>query len=209
MDRKDCLKKTAIRFLALALLLIFATALATPARAQDEKLHRVFFFVSTSQAPSTDRIVHQMAVGGAGAFDPEKREVEGGGSYVHFNNATAGTHVTIIDAGTWEPTEFVSWTPVTSGGPNGNGTVGRITASILEMHVNLISDVDQSVRPATLRIVCNIGFANISTGQAEGFKLTINGASFGTFVPLSPLRNGITQIGTLPRDIIRGNKKAR
>ncbi len=208
MSLKGQLKKVAGGFTAMVLFLFLVNALAINASAQDDKVHRVFFLVAISQAPSADGITHRIAFEGAGAFDTKKHEVEGGGSYIHWDNNTAGTNVTIIDSGTWVPTEFLSFTLTGSGGPNGNGTAGPITSGILEMHVNLISDVDQSVTSATFRLICNIGFANVSTGEVEGFRLTINGASFGTFVPLTPTV-GITHIGILPRDIVRGNKKAR
>jgi hypothetical protein len=39
---------------------------------------------------------------------------------------------------------------------------------------------------ATLELICNIGAAGLSTGEEEGFILTIPGAPFGPFVPLMP-----------------------
>lgn len=38
----------------------------------------------------------------------------------------------------------------------------------------------------TLRVACNIGPAGLSTGEAEGVTVTIDGAPVGPFVPLTP-----------------------
>lgn len=168
--------------------------------------------MSFSQAPTTtDGVVHRIGMSGAVSFDAEKGVAEGGGTYARFNQASAVPR-TIIDSGQWTPTEFVSFKrcghELFCGSATPSGVYDRITAGILELRVNLISDVNGTETPATLRLICNIGAAGVDTGQAEGFTLAIDGTTFGTFTPLTPIV-GITHIGFLDRDLIRGNKKAR
>jgi hypothetical protein len=199
----------------LVILLALVHTLATPTSADKEKIQREAVFVAFSQAPTTtDGVVHRIGMSGALSFDVENVEkgvAEGGGVYAHFNQASAVPR-TIIDSGQWFATKFVSFKrcghELFCGSATPSGVYGRITAGILELRVNLISDVNGTETPATLRLICDIGAAGVDTGEPEGFTLAIDGTTFGTFVQLTPI-SGITHIGFLDRDLIRGNKKAR
>ncbi len=196
----------------LTLLLILVTALAAPRRMSgqhnqhNQGVHRVFVFVSFSQATTSDGVAHRIGMQGSGTFNPADGEAAGGGSYSHFDNA-AFVPKPLLDSGTWKVTRFVSVAfcgqQLFCGSATPSGTYGRITAGILELRVKLISDVNGTVTPATLRLICNIGAAGISTGEAEGY--TLDGTPFGTFTPVlvpaatgPPTPLGITHLGILP-----------
>lgn len=204
-------------FLAAGLVILLALVhmLVTPTSADKGKIQREAAFVAFSQAPiTTDGVVHRIGMSGALSFDVESVEkgvAEGGGVYNHFDQASPVPR-TLIDSGQWFATEFVSFKrcghELFCGSKTPSGVYGRITAGILELRVNLISDVNGTETPATLRLICDIGAAGVDTGEPEGFTLAIDGTAFGTFVPLTPI-SGISHIGFLDRDLIRGNKKAR
>ena len=110
-------------------------------------------------------------------FNPEAETVSGGGSFVHFNNAPPPPKP-ILATGLWEATEFISW-------DHNAGTYDHINASILELEITLFPDGGDETE-ATLRLICNIGPAGLSTGEPEGFVLTVPDAPFGSFKPLVP-----------------------
>ena len=49
----------------------------------------------------------------------------------------------------------------------------------------MTADLENLGEDLTLRIICNVGPAGLTTGEAEGWLLY--GTSYGTFQPLSPL----------------------
>lgn len=185
--------KASIVFTALGILLMLSSNMAAP-RAHDKRSYgfsggvRYFKFTSFSQAPpGDDGSTPSMAMGGNGRFTPERGEVQGGGIYARTNVADPVPRP-LLDFGTWQATDIVSFDPVP------DGTYGRFTASILVLRIRLFSDVDGSVSTGTLRITCNIRDAGIRTGEPEGFRLTIDDSSFGEFSPLNPIA-GLTSIG--------------
>jgi hypothetical protein len=200
--KKQAFSKAAIGAVVTVLLILVIT-LATPGRVNARGMHREFRFVSFSQVTS-DGVVHRIAMSGSGTFNPGDSEAAGRGNYVHFNNTASGVPKPILDSGTWKVTQFVSVAfcgqQLSCGSATPSGTYGRITPGILELRVELISDVDSTVTPATLRLICNVGAAGIDTGQPEGYTLDIDGTSFGRFTPVlvsgTPL--GITHLGVEP-----------
>ncbi len=147
--------------------------------------------VSFSKANTVDSVDHRVVMHGLVRFNPAKREVEGGGGFVHFDNAPP-VPKPIIASGKWEAKEFVSYNlkspPAIS---------GLIEASILVTNVNLLPSVGPNagkVIPASLRAVCNIGTLGDAgnMGEPEGYVLTIPGSPFaaggaaGPFKPLAP-----------------------
>ncbi len=185
IDRRDFLKKAGLGSIALVSVPALTNTLATPTWA-DEDQDRVYDFVAFSKGATISGVDHRIGMRGAGSFQVEagKGKVKGGGSFVHFNNASPIPKA-ILAFGTWEPTEFVSFFTI--------GTYGLITAGILETKINLTSQ-EGTVVPATLRLICNIGAAGLSTGEVEGYKLAIPGAAFSPFVPLDPPL-GLTHLG--------------
>lgn len=169
--------------LALVSVPTIISSLAGSVRASDEDedgAERLFTFVALSKAMTIGSVVHTVAMEGAGRFDPVEGEVKGGGSFVHFNNDPAlPKPKPIIAFGKWKAKTFVSYT-------NPPGSYGRIDQSIVEMKVDLFPEGAPKVSGATLRIICNIGAAGLTTGEEEGYKLTIPGAPFGTFEPFDP-----------------------
>jgi len=116
---------------------------------------------------------HRIIMAGTGKIDDE--DVEGGGSFTHFN-AASPVPQTVLASGTWKAKSLVSFTLAGLWG-------SQFVAGILEMTVELVADFpSRAVLPATLRVVCNLGPPGISTGEPEGFKLTVPGAPFSPFV---------------------------
>ncbi len=145
---------------------------------------REYVFVSFSEAPKTaSGVVPRIGMQGAGTFMADPGWVKGGGSYVLFDNATA-VPKTVLASGLWEATKFVSYT---HGALSGAPTYGTIQPGILTLKAN----VEGIGSGLTMVLVCNVGAAGLSTGQAEGWKLV--GTSFGNFKPLSPIL-GITHL---------------
>jgi len=113
-----------------------------------------------------------MIMNGSGKFNGS--EAEGGGTYDHFDNASA-VPKTILGAGGWKAGRLLSFSLV--------GTYGVLAAGILEMEVKLLQEFpSRVVIPATLKVVCSIGAAGLDAGE-EGFTLTIPGVPFGPFEP--------------------------
>jgi hypothetical protein len=126
-----------------------------------------------------------MALNGDGKFGP--KHVEGGGTFVLFNDAPDGTPKPILGFGRWKAKKFVSYTNVA-------GSYGPIIASILELEVDLIIEFPApEVVPGTLRLVCNVDPAGLTTGEPEGFTLTITNSG-EVFLPAVPAV-GLTHIG--------------
>jgi hypothetical protein len=74
------------------------------------------------------------------------------------------------------------------------GRYGPIVASVLELEVELIVEFPApEVVPGTLRLVCNVEPAGLTTGEPEGFKLTIPNSG-EVFLPVVP-PVGLTHIG--------------
>lgn len=111
------------------------------------------------------------AVGGTGRI--EGSDVEGSGT---FNLWTTETNpATLRAAGTWQAERLVSFR-------HDFGTFGTIVAGIAELDITLMRAVPSPAAiPARLRLICNIGAANISTGEAEGFVLRVGDVVFTPF----------------------------
>lgn len=172
--RRTFLKAAGLGSMAAALF----PALLPSLNAQDESPengHRVFVFVSFSQAPLTSSgVLPRIGMQGAGTFDPEERRVKGGGSFVLFDQNHA-TPKPLIASGFWEPTEFVSYD--TKGLP----FYGNIQPAIL----TVLADVPGIGSGLTMEMICNVGAVPLLTGQPEGWKL-LDTPAYGSFVPPSP-----------------------
>ncbi len=187
------MKVQAFRNATIAAALAFLLILFSPLSAHADDGDRLFTFVAQSQAATIGGVQHRTVMQGSGTFNAEDGEVEGGGIFVHFNNA-APIPKPIIASGTWKAKEFVSYL-------NGFGnTYGHIEAGILVMKIDLTLDGSgEVVRGVTLRIACNIGALGVMTGEAEGYVLTIPGAPFGAFRPLDPVL-GLTLLSTVSEE---------
>ncbi len=187
MDRRAFLKKAGLGSIALGSAPALASILATPALAGNRgNGERHATFVALSKAETVDGVDHHAILEGRVSFNPEAGTATGGGMFLHFDNAPAGTPKPILECGKWETTRFVSW-------DHDSGRFCRINSSILELGINLVPDSGEPAVEATLRLICNIGPAGITTGEREGFVLTIPDAPFGSFRPLEP-QVGVTHI---------------
>ncbi len=185
IDRREFLKKVGLGSLAAASLPAMANALARPVWAQGQA--RRFIFVAFSRAGIVEGVDHQVAAQGEGWFKPDTGEVDASGSFLHFNDASPVPKF-VINTGKWRATKILSYSKVF-------GTYGHIAASVLELRVDLFPDLGpvRKIEGATLRLICNIGPAGVTTGEPEGYVLTVPGSGLPPFRPLTPIV-GITHI---------------
>jgi hypothetical protein len=172
IDRRTFVKTAAAGSLAAASLpLLGASAFAS--ESDDGGGHRIFVFVSFSQAPTRTSSPFQPRIGmtGAGTFKPAARHVNGGGSYVLSDQAVSVPRPLVV-TGRWMAREFVSYT--TKDLPS----YGTIQPGILVMK----ADVEGIGKGLTLAVVCNVGAlgAGGSTGEEEGWEL-FDTPAYGTF----------------------------
>ena len=171
IDRRTFVKTAAAGSVAAASLPLFGTSAAF-ARDEDEGGgHRIFVFVSFSQAAAQGLVLPRIGMTGAGTFKPAARHVNGGGSYVLSDQATS-IPKRLIASGRWMAREFVSYT--TKGLPS----YGTIQPGILGMK----ADVEGIGNGLTLVVVCNVGALGPagSTGEEEGWEL-MDTPAYGTF----------------------------
>lgn len=69
--------------------------------------HRVYDIVAFGEAPASGLVLPRMGLRGCGTFDARAGFVKGGGSFV-LSDQNSPTPKTILVAGKWKPTEFVS-----------------------------------------------------------------------------------------------------
>jgi hypothetical protein len=142
------------------------------AQDDDEGGHRIFVFVSFSQAAAAQGLTKpRIGMTGAGTFKPAARHVNGGGSYV-FSDQAASVPRPLVASGRWMATEFVSYD--TKGLPS----YGTIQPGILVIKV----DVEGIGEGLTMAVVCNVGALGAGgfTGEEEGWEL-MDTPAFGTF----------------------------
>src|SRR6266852_1020758 len=174
ITRRTILKAAGVGSVAAASVPALLPSLSGLARSPDNG-HRVYVFVSFSQAPATGSVMQpRIGMRGAGTFDPDAGWVKGGGSYVLFDQAHA-TPKPLLASGSWEPTAFVSYD--TKGLPS----YGTIQPGIL----TVLADVEGIGSGLTMKLICNVGAVPLMTGEPEGWKLLATPA-YGDFVPLNP-----------------------
>ncbi len=178
MNRRKFLTKAGVGSLALAAL----PALATPALAAG---HMGFHFMSVSRAATVGGVAHALVMAGDGHFSSS--QVVGGGIFNHVNDAAPGLPKPLLAFGSWKAKRLISFELV--------DTYGAQASGILEMEIHLVPE-GGPVTPATLEVICNIGFAGLFTGEEEGVILTIPGAPFGPFMPMVPAL-GLTTFTTV------------
>jgi len=160
------------------------SALVVPADAAEEE--RVFYFVAFSKAMISGR-EHRFGISGAGGFNPGKGAAHGWGTYSYVDYSAPGPTKPILAFGRWRVTKFLSY-------GHQVGTSGNIRPSIVDLQVDLTPQTGARITGATLRLICNVRYAGLTTGgEPEGFKLTVPGIP-GMFEPLDPVL-GITHIG--------------
>lgn len=171
IDRRRFLKKAGLTSVALGSLPALVGTL--PALADGEM---GFHFVTVSGA-GPDLLV----MAGAGKF--EESDIEGGGNFVHIVAATGG----LVGAGTWKAGRVISFKSA--------GSFHGFSAGVLDADVTLRPEAGGEV-PARLRVVCNIGFAKLFTGQPEGVSLTVGGATFKPLPEIQGRPFGLTVFTT-------------
>ncbi len=174
ISRREFLRTAGLGSVALASLPVLGNGLAKPVWANGQT---GFTFLDLSKAATLEGVDHRIVMSGDGRIS--NGEVEGGGSFVHFDNASM-VPKTIVASGTWKAKRLASFNQI--------GTYGAFAAGILDVDLHLVREFpSRAVIPAGLKLVVNLAqFAGLSTGQDRGFTLTIPHAPFGPFVPLTP-----------------------
>ena len=127
---------------------------------------------------------------GQGTFS--RSSVTGGGAWNHVkfpgsNPPKGSPALPIVAAGAWQAKQHISFNEI--------GRFGVLVAGVAEMVVDLLRTMPSpaTIRGARLKLICNIGFAGLDTGQPEGIALSIAGTPFftgetpGPFVPVVPM----------------------
>jgi hypothetical protein len=191
IPRRTILKAAGLGSVAAASVPALLPSLNALAKSPDNG-HRIFIFVSFSQAPPTStRVLPRIGMDGAGTFDPDAGWVKGGGNFNLFDQAKPNPKP-LIASGFWEATAFVSYDT------KGLGFFGKIQPAIL----TVLADFDGIGRGLTLELICNVGAVPLLTGEDEGWKL-LDTPAYGSFVPLSP-GVGITHLSVPGVSIDRG-----
>ncbi len=192
IPRRTILKAAGLGSVAAASLPALLPSLNAHAQTIDNS-HRVYVFVSFSQAPLTSSgVLPRIGMDGAGTFDPEAGWVKGGGNFNLFDQAKP-TPKPLIASGFWETTTFVSYDT------KGLGSFGFIQPAIL----TVLADFAGIGSGLKLELICNVGALGAAgmTGEDEGWKLDT--PAYGSFVPLSP-GVGITHLSIQGVSIDRG-----
>lgn len=178
MDRRQFVKHAGVGSLGLGALAASPTALAGFRKGNGHQHFSLVALSGTSVAESGED--HVLVLEGAGSFKAKNRQVdrEGGGNFVHVRFTPAfPMGQQIVASGKWEVSRFVSYTR------GGLPDYGRVRPSILVVTVELQPDAGGSLA-GTLQVICNVGFAGISTGQPEGYRLNIPAAGINFDTPL-------------------------
>ncbi len=180
MNRRELLKVAGLGSVGVAALPLTAGA-AEAAGGQPS-----FHLVSLSKANTVDGVAHRFFMAGDGQISP--RNVVGGGMFFHADGNTPPPR-TLLAWGSWKAKRLVEFHPI--------GTYGSQEAGFLDMEIDLVRDFPSpAVIPAMLEVVCNSGFAGLSTpGKEEGFYLEIPGTIFvegGAGGRFEPAALGIT-----------------
>jgi hypothetical protein len=147
---------------------------------------RIAVFVVLNEAPKSGAVQPRLVMVGTLTFNPEARTVRGGGNFEVFDQASA--QKTILAQGRWQATQFGNWD--TKSLP----TYRQIQPGILDLRVNM----DQ-LGAADLRVICNVGFVPLSTGEPEGIRLTTT--QHGRFDPVTGLTH--TSVPGYTTEVVR------
>ena len=177
MDRRQFVKYAGIGSLGLGTLAATPAALAGFRKGNGHQ-HFSLVALSGTSVPEVGED-HVLVLEGAGSFKAENGQVDrqGGGNFVHVRFRPAFPDgQELVASGKWNVRGFVSYA-------DGLPDYGRVRPSILVVRVVLHPDAGGSL-DGTLQVICNVGFAGISTGQPEGFRLNLPGAGINFDTPL-------------------------
>ncbi len=177
INRRDFLKKALAGSAAVALAPSFIDSLSPFARATTPTNPMTFQLAAISVAPIVDGVEHRIAMSGDGLVTPGN--ISAGGSFTHYDNAGTKDPKTILQSGDWKATDLLSFNLIGTWGE------GPFSAGTIEMNVDLNRDFpSELVIPATLKLNANLGSGGLTTGEPEGFTLTVPSALYGPFKPL-------------------------
>ncbi len=183
--RANPVSKLAITALFIAALLAGISSQNAFAQGADGSLN--FYFVTVPSAGEVDGVNHRMTMTGSGRFNAEV--VEGRGAYLFFDQNTE-VPKTILESGQWNAVRVINWSMVEAD----NNPYGVNVSGILDLEILLFPlGKGGEGTTATLRIVCNVPPAGLSTGLPEGvFLETRDGLTHEPILlPTDPAVEGI------------------
>jgi hypothetical protein len=137
MERREFLKKAGLSAMALAAAPGLGHALATPV--SKHRRGRIgFIFAALNDGGKDNAGNHKLFMTGYGTFG--KNDVEGGGSYIHFDQDPAPVPppppFTLLETGTWRAKRLISWRmPEDPYNP-----YGQMISGILDLTVRLFPE---------------------------------------------------------------------
>jgi hypothetical protein len=130
VQRREFLKRAGLSAMALATAQGLGHSVA-PSVLAHEGGRIGWIFASLNTGGLIDGVNHQWFMTGNGSFG--KSDVEGGGSYIHFDLASPGFPKNLMETGTWRATRFIGWQMANSP----LIPYGQIISGILEMGVRI------------------------------------------------------------------------
>lgn len=131
LQRREFLKKAGLSAMALAASQGLGHSLAPRVMAHEGG--RIgWLFAELNTAGVIGGVNHQWYMTGNGMFG--KNDVEGSGSYIHFDLASSGFPKTLLETGTWRAKRFIKWEM--AGTPD-LIPYGQLISGILEMEVRI------------------------------------------------------------------------
>jgi len=191
VNRREFLHRVGAGSIALASLPALIDMFKLPALAQAE---RGFIFHAITAAGAAGPGQHTLVMGGTGRFDPSRgpgSPVTGGGLFFHFQTA-ASPPFPLVASGTWTARLLTSYREIGTYA----GAAGGLGDFVVDIH--RVRPSPALIRGAVLHLVCNVGPGGLSTGEIEGYTLSIPGTEFsaggnpGLFRQIPPGGTGIT-----------------
>ena len=199
VNRREFLHRVGAGSIALASLPALIDMFKLPALAQAE---RGFIFHAITAAGAAGPGQHTLVMGGTGRFDPSRgpgSPVTGGGLFFHFQTA-ASPPFPLVASGTWTARLLTSYREIGTYA----GAAGGLGDFVVDIH--RVRPSPALIRGAVLHLVCNVGPGGLSTGEIEGYTLSIPGTDFsaggtpGPFRQVPPGGLGVT-IFLLPESL--------
>ncbi len=186
VSRREFIRRVGAGSIALASMPALLDIFKVPALAQGEK---GTLFLAVDAAGE-----HRLLMGGAVWFDPSKgpaSPASGGGMFTHWR-AVGTPPLPLVASGTWTARLLTNYREP--------GAYAGVAAGIVELVIDLQRKrpSPQLIRGGVLTVYCNLGPAGISTGEIEGYTLSIPGTDFsaggtpGPFRQIPPGGTGLT-----------------
>lgn len=176
VNRREFMRTVGTGSIALASLPALLDIFKQPALAQTE---RGVLFLSVDAAGE-----HRIGMGGVARFDPSKGPASpatGGGSFFHFR-AVGSPPLPLVASGNWKARLLTDYREI--------GTYAGVAAGTVDLVIDIerLRPSPAIIRGAVLRVFCNLGPTGATTGEIEGYTLSIPGTEFSAGGNPGPFR---------------------